>query len=68
MRSQARHNGVSGAPSRQPGTSLNLIPRKRSIDADDNLGKGMAGTAVQNMNLLFGLGETTGLLVPGAGL
>lgn len=34
----------------------------------DNLGKGMAGTAVQNMNLLFGLDERTGLDRPGAGL
>ncbi len=36
--------------------------------AIDNLGKGMAGTAVQNMNLLFGLEETAGLLRPGPGL
>ncbi len=36
--------------------------------AIDNLGKGMAGTAVQNMNLLFGLDETTGLRRAGAGL
>ena len=34
----------------------------------DNLGKGMAGTAIQNMNLLFGLDERTGLDRPGAGL
>lgn len=34
----------------------------------DNLGKGMAGTAVQNMNLLFGLPERTGLDRPGAGV
>lgn len=34
----------------------------------DNLGKGMAGTAVQNMNLVLGLSETTGLRFPGAGL
>ena len=34
----------------------------------DNLGKGMAGTAIQNMNLVFDLGETTGLDRPGAGL
>lgn len=34
----------------------------------DNLGKGMAGTAVQNLNLLLGLPETTGLWLPGAGL
>ncbi len=36
--------------------------------AIDNLGKGMAGTAVQNLNLMFGFDETTGLNVPGAGL
>lgn len=28
----------------------------------DNLGKGAAGQAVQNMNLMYGLGETEGLL------
>jgi N-acetyl-gamma-glutamyl-phosphate reductase len=31
----------------------------------DNLVKGQAGSAVQNMNILFGLEETTGLLHPG---
>lgn len=36
--------------------------------AIDNLGKGMAGTAVQNANLLFGLEETTHLRRAGAGL
>ena len=36
--------------------------------AIDNLGKGMAGTAVQNMNLMFGLEETAGLDRPGTGL
>ncbi|MDJ0973988.1 MAG: N-acetyl-gamma-glutamyl-phosphate reductase [Planctomycetota bacterium] len=36
--------------------------------AIDNLGKGMAGTAVQNLNLVFGFPETTGLDRPGAGL
>lgn len=36
--------------------------------AIDNLGKGMAGTAVQNMNLMCGLEETAGLDRPGAGL
>ena len=28
----------------------------------DNLGKGASGAAVQNMNILLGLDETTGLL------
>jgi N-acetyl-gamma-glutamyl-phosphate reductase len=27
----------------------------------DNLGKGAAGQAIQNMNLMFGLDETEGL-------
>ena len=35
------------------------------ISALDNLNKGAAGQAVQNMNLLFDLEETTGLLNPG---
>jgi len=33
--------------------------------AIDNLGKGMAGQAIQNLNLMFGLDETAGLRVPG---
>ena len=32
----------------------------------DNLVKGAAGQAVQNMNVMFGLNERTGLLMPGA--
>ena len=32
------------------------------VAAIDNLGKGAAGQAVQNMNLMFGFGETEGLL------
>jgi N-acetyl-gamma-glutamyl-phosphate reductase len=32
------------------------------VVAEDNLGKGAAGQAVQNMNLMFGLPETEGLL------
>ncbi len=34
----------------------------------DNLGKGMAGAAVQNLNLVFGLEERAGLSRPGLGL
>lgn len=34
------------------------------MGAMDNLVKGAAGQAVQNMNLLFGLPENTGLLMP----
>lgn len=36
-----------------------------AITAIDNLGRGAAGQAVQNMNLLCGLPETTGLHFPG---
>jgi len=35
-----------------------------TLSTIDNLGKGMAGQAVQNMNLLFGLPETQGLEMP----
>ena len=35
------------------------------ISLIDNLMKGQAGSAVQNMNIMFGLEETTGLLKPG---
>ncbi len=31
----------------------------------DNLGKGASGAAVQNMNILMGVGETTGLILGG---
>lgn len=34
--------------------------------AIDNLVKGAAGQAVQNLNLMFGLAETTGLMLPGS--
>jgi N-acetyl-gamma-glutamyl-phosphate reductase len=37
----------------------------RVISHIDNLMKGQAGSALQNMNLLFGLPETTGLMRPG---
>jgi N-acetyl-gamma-glutamyl-phosphate reductase len=36
-----------------------------AIAAIDNLGRGAAGQAIQNMNLMFGLPETTGLHFPG---
>ncbi|MBQ7792511.1 MAG: N-acetyl-gamma-glutamyl-phosphate reductase, partial [Clostridia bacterium] len=35
------------------------------VAALDNLNKGAAGQAVQNLNLMFGLPETTGLSNPG---
>lgn len=37
------------------------------IAAIDNLGKGMAGQCVQNLNLVFGLPEERGLLIPSLG-
>jgi len=39
--------------------------RFRCVSYIDNLMKGQAGSALQNMNLLFGLPETTGLTRPG---
>jgi len=36
-----------------------------AIAAIDNLGRGAAGQAVQNLNLMFHLPETTGLCLPG---
>lgn len=44
-------------PSGYPGCSIVL-------SAIDNLGKGAAGTAVHNMNLMFGLPEESGLRAP----
>jgi len=35
------------------------------VSALDNLGKGMAGQAIQNMNLMLGIDETAGLRAPG---
>jgi N-acetyl-gamma-glutamyl-phosphate reductase len=35
------------------------------FSAIDNLVKGAAGQAIQNMNLMFGLEETTGLMLVG---
>lgn len=48
--------------------SLNLDERTGKlivISMIDNLMKGQAGSAVQNMNIMFGLDETAGLLKPG---
>ena len=38
-----------------------------AMAALDNLGKGMASQAIQNMNCMFGLPETTGIWIPGMG-
>ncbi|MDP6180703.1 MAG: N-acetyl-gamma-glutamyl-phosphate reductase [Desulfatiglandales bacterium] len=48
--------------------SLNLDERTGQlivVSLIDNLVKGQAGSAVQNMNIMFGLEETSGLLHPG---
>lgn len=37
------------------------------MTALDNLGKGMAGQAIQNLNLIFGLPQEAGLLIPALG-
>ncbi|MHA1231593.1 MAG: N-acetyl-gamma-glutamyl-phosphate reductase [Candidatus Helarchaeota archaeon] len=41
------------------------MPRIVILSALDNLIKGASGSAVQSMNLMFGLDETTGLMYPG---
>ena len=41
------------------------LNRLRVVAYIDNLMKGQAGAALQNMNLMFGLPETTGLNRPG---
>ncbi len=49
---------------------LHVVVRGKQVfisSALDNLGKGMAGQCIQNLNLLFGLPEETGLLVPSLG-
>jgi len=48
--------------------SVNADPRTGKlivVSIIDNLMKGQAGSAVQNMNIMFGLEETSGLLRPG---
>ena len=51
-----RANVCRIAVHRPPGTDLAMI-----LAVEDNLVKGAAGQAIQNMNLMFGLPETTGL-------
>jgi len=38
------------------------------IAALDNMGKGMAGQAIQNMNIVCGFEETLGLKIPALGV
>ena len=47
--------------------SVNVDPRTRQmivVSHIDNLMKGQAGSALQNMNVMFGLDETIGLRRP----
>ena len=55
-RSVRASNTIRIAVHRPQGTDLVLV-----LAAEDNLVKGAAGQAIQNMNLMFGLPETTGL-------
>src|SRR5437763_10748623 len=55
-RSVRGSNTLRIAVHRPPGTDLAMI-----LAAEDNLVKGAAGQAIQNINLMFGLPETTGL-------
>ena len=49
------HRGAPAAGARERGDTLVVL------SVIDNLMKGASGQAVQNMNLMFGLPETTGL-------
>jgi N-acetyl-gamma-glutamyl-phosphate reductase len=54
---------VRGSNYAQIGVVVDRIPgRAIVISAIDNLVKGSAGQAIQNFNLMYGLGETTGLM------
>lgn len=59
----ARVQGTDGAEIGVFGDAF--TERTIVVCAEDNLGKGAAGQAVQNVNLLFGLPETTGLRLSG---
>jgi N-acetyl-gamma-glutamyl-phosphate reductase len=58
-RSVRASNVLRIAVHRPPDSDLALV-----LAVEDNLVKGAAGQAVQNMNLMFGLPETTGLTAP----
>ncbi len=58
-RSVRASNDLRIAVHRPPDTDLVLV-----VAVLDNLVKGAAGQAIQNMNLMFGLAETTGLMAP----
>jgi len=58
-RSVRASNTLRIAVHRPPDSDLALV-----IAVEDNLVKGAAGQAIQNMNLMFGLPETAGLTAP----
>jgi N-acetyl-gamma-glutamyl-phosphate reductase len=58
-RSVRASNLLRIAVHRPPDSDLALV-----LAVEDNLVKGAAGQAIQNMNLMFGLPETTGLMAP----
>jgi N-acetyl-gamma-glutamyl-phosphate reductase len=58
-RSVRGSNMLRIAVHRPPDSDLALV-----IAVEDNLVKGAAGQAIQNMNLMFGLPETAGLMAP----
>jgi N-acetyl-gamma-glutamyl-phosphate reductase len=58
-RSVRASNVLRIAVHRPPDSDLALV-----IAVEDNLVKGAAGQAIQNMNLMFGLPETAGLMAP----
>jgi N-acetyl-gamma-glutamyl-phosphate reductase len=58
-RSVRASNVLRIAVHRPPDSDLALV-----LAVEDNLVKGSAGQAIQNMNLMFGLPETTGLMAP----
>lgn len=64
---------VDGSPDVNWVKSTNFVDIGSAVSGDtviifvalDNLVKGAAGQAIQNMNLMFGIEERTGLLIPG---
>jgi N-acetyl-gamma-glutamyl-phosphate reductase len=58
-RSVRASNTLRIAVHRPPDSDLALV-----LAVEDNLVKGAAGQAIQNMNLMFGLPETAGLTAP----
>jgi len=58
-RSVRASNMLRIAVHRPPDSDIAVV-----LAVEDNLVKGAAGQAIQNMNLMFGLPETTGLMAP----